>query len=64
MFSIVGFLRSMTLSNLHWTSDATTVTTEGAGATGIEDAGEEIFAGTGEVEITGVGESTTTEVTK
>ena len=46
----------MTFLNLRWTSGAT------AGAYDIEVAGEEIFAGTGEGEVTGVGEDDTTVV--
>ena len=48
----------MIFSNLRWTSCAT------AGIYDIEVAGKGIFAGTGEVEVTGVGGDATTVVTE
>ena len=54
MLSIVDIFRSTIFSNLRWTS----------GAYNIEVAGEEIIAGMGEGEVTGVGGDATTVVTE
>ena len=58
MLCVVGIFRSMTFSNLRWTSGAT------AGVYDVDVADDEIFAVTGESEVTGVGGDAPTVVTK